>query len=522
MTTQSMDIADRVQQLFVERGIQPVSTVARLFPEETVVIVEVGEGDADTAIGLASSVEALLPPNNLVVVRRTVDADIDERSSIKTVNDAKVSRLIELLNERSRTSEQQPSLHYIKDAAENLRIAITKRHHVVFGRRGVGKTALLLEAKRQIETSAGMALWINVQTLRGLGAAAAFLTIVRRISELPLMLHQGRKNAPSSIAAALKLAAWAQQLLEKDTITVKQVGPLVPDVQRLVNLLCSERGADLYLFIDDLHYLAMKDQPAFLDLVHGVTRDAAAWIKVAGIRNQCRVFENDPPTGMQLGHDAAVIALDITLEDPKKARVFLSDVLVTYLNAAGIANRSGVISGGALDRLILASAGVPRDFLLLCARAIQIARLRENARIVGTQDVNEAAGEAGKQKLAELEDDAASSRGRAQSKLAALDLVRSFTIAQNHSSFFRVDFRQKNERPEEYALLQSLMDLRMIHLVKASLSEAHAAGEKSEVYMIDLSEYSGYRLKKDMNVIELQGDVLVLRKTGEQGTIIDG
>jgi Cdc6-like AAA superfamily ATPase len=517
-----MDVAEQVRQLFLDRGVEPVTATARVFPEETVVIIEVSEGDADTAIGLASSVEALLPPNHLIVVRRASDTVTDDKSSIRTVNDTKVSRLIELLNERSRTSEQQPSLQYIRDAAENLRVAITKRHHVVFGRRGVGKTALLLEAKRQIEASGGMALWINVQPLRGLSAAAAFLTIVRRICELPSVVHHGRRSALPSMAAGLKLGAWAQQLLERDAVMAAQVAPLVPDAQRLVNLVCAERGADLYLFIDDLHYLAMRDQPTFLDLLHGVTRDAAAWIKIAGIRNQCRVFENDPPRGMQLGHDAAVIPLDVTLEEPRKARVFLSDVLFTYLNAAGIANRSGVLSGGALDRLILASGGVPRDFLLLCARAIQIARLRESARTVGTQDVNEAAGEAGKQKLAELEDDAASSTGRSKSRLDAMDLVRSFTISENHSSFFRVDFRQKNEKPDEYALLQSLMDLRMIHLVKASLSEAHAAGEKSEVYMIDLSEYSGYRLKKDINVIELQGDVLVLRRTGEQSAPVVG
>lgn len=522
VTLQSVDIAEQVRQLFVDRGVTPVATAARLFPEETVIIVEVKDDDADAAIGLASSIEALLPRGHLVVVRRATDSGVDEKSSIRTVNDEKVSRLIELLNERSRTSEQQPSLRYIRDAAENLRVAITKRHHVVFGRRGVGKTALLLEAKRQIEAAGGIALWINVQPLRGLSAAAAFLTIVRRIAELPKMIHHTRKHAPPSVAAAQRLSSWAQSLLEKDSVTATQVGPLVPDAQRLVTQLCTEGGTDLYLFLDDLHYLAMKDQPAFLDLVHGMTRDAAAWIKIAGIRNQCRVFENDPPKGMQLGHDVAVIALDITLEDPRKARAFLSDVLLTYLNAAGIANRSGVLSGGALDRLILASAGVPRDFLLLCARAVQIARLRENARTVGTQDVNEAAGEAGKQKLAELEDDAASSTGRAKPRLDAMELVRSFTIVENHSSFFRVDFREKNEKPEEYALLQSLMDLRMIHLVKASLSEAHAAGEKSEVYMIDLSEYSGYRLKKDISVIELQGDDLVLRKTGEQGDPVVG
>src|SRR5262249_22031504 len=143
MTIQSMEIAEQVRQLFVDRGVEPVTTTARVFPEETVVIVEVRENDADAAISLASSVETFLPPDHLVVVRRSSDAETDDRSSIRTVNDTKVSRLIELLNERSRTSEQQPSLHYIKDAAENLRVAVTKRHHVVFGRRGVGKTALL-------------------------------------------------------------------------------------------------------------------------------------------------------------------------------------------------------------------------------------------------------------------------------------------------------------------------------------------------------------------------------------------
>ncbi len=522
MSSQTLDIAEQVRQLFLAQGVTPVATLARAFPDETVVIVEVAFDEVDNAISLASSLEDQLPPKNLIVVRRASHSDAGAKSSISTVKDAKVSRLIELLNERSRTSEQQPSLQYIKDAAENLRVAITKRHHVVFGRRGVGKTALLLEAKRQIEASGGMVVWVNVQTLRGLSAAAAFLTIVRRIAEIPSTIHQGRKTAPPSVAAAHRLSIWAQQLLERDVVSASQVAPLVPEAQRLITLMCAERGTDLYIFLDDLHYLAMRAQPAFLDFVHGITRDTAAWIKIAGIRNQCRVFETEHAVGMQLGHDAALILLDITLEDPKKARAFLSDVLQTYLSAAGISNRSGVLSGGALDRLILASAGVPRDFLLLCARAIQIARLRESARFVGTQDVNEAAGEAGQQKLAELEDDAASSTGRAKSRLDAMELVRSFTLIENHSSFFRVDFRQKNEKPEEYALLQSLMDLRMIHLVKASLSEAHAAGEKSEVYMIDLSEYSGYRLKQDINVIELQGDTLVLRKTGEQGTTVVG
>lgn len=510
------------RQLLAARGVTVLRGETRQFPDETIVIVDVAENDVEAAIKCVSQLEDTLPDNMLIVVRTSSGEAPDQKSSIRSIADSSVSRLIELLNERSRTSEQQPSLQYIRDAAENLRIAMSKRHHIVFGRRGVGKTALLLEAKRQVEEQRCTTLWINMQTLRGLGAVAAFLTIVRRICELPALIHPGRKTPTASLAAAQKLGIWAQQLSASGSTTGGQVAPLVPDTQRLINLICAERGTDFYVFVDDLHYLAMRDQPLFLDLMHGVTRDTSSWLKIAGIRNQCRVFEHDPPKGMQVGHDLAEISLDITLEEPKKARTFLSSVLTTYLTAAGIANRTGVLSNGALDRLVLASAGVPRDFLLLCARAIQIARLRGNARRVGAQDVNEAAGEAGKQKQAELEEDAGSSITKSRARLEAITHVREFAIGQNRCSFFRVDFRDKTSKPDEYTLLQSLMDLRIIHLVKSSLSAAHAAGERSEVYMIDLSEYSSARLMKNINVIELQHDVLVLHKTGEQGATVVG
>jgi hypothetical protein len=120
-----------------------------------------------------------------------------------------------------------------------------------------------------------------------------------------------------------------------------------------------------------------------------------------------------------------------------------------------------------------------------------------------------------------LEEDAASSTGQSTVRLTALERLRAFCIDQHHFSFFRVGLRDKTDHADAYRLLQSLVDLRMIHLVKSSLSEAHAVGERSEVYMVDLSEYSGSRLKKDLTVIELKGDILVLRKTGSDAKRID-
>jgi hypothetical protein len=507
--------------LFQEAGVSLVTIEVRTFPGETIYVVEVEPDVLAEAVRASGAVEGTLGPGNLIVVRQAKGSLQQQRSAVQSVNDERVSKLVELLNERSRTSEQQPSLEYIKDAAENLRIAVTRRHHLIFGRRGVGKTALLLEAKKQIEKSAGAVLWMNMQVLRGLDAKRSFLTVLKRICELPIVVHRERSNAPQSVVSANALSETVQKLSNSASLSDQRVAQLVPDAQRLVGLVCAELAGDLFIFIDDLHYLEMNEQPRFLDLLHGITRDTAAWMKVAGIRNQCRTFTDNPAVGLQSGHDAAEISLDVTLEEPKKARQFLGSVLQTYLHAASISNRTGFMSHAALDRLVLASGGVPRDFLTVAARSIQITRLRDNARHVGAQDVNEAAGEAGKQKRNDLEEDAASSTGQSTVRLVALERLRSFCIDQNHFSFFRVGLRDKNDHADAYRLLQSLVDLRMIHLVKSSLSEAHAVGERSEVYMLDLSEYSGSRLKKDLTVIELKGDILVLRKTGKDGKKID-
>ena len=103
------------------------------------------------------------------------------------------------------------------------------------------------------------------------------------------------------------------------------------------------------------------------------------------------------------------------------------------------------------------------------------------------QDVNDAAGRSAQTKLKELEIDAAASLGTAKDILDALKDVRNFLLQDHQVTFLRIDLRDKERHPEEYGLIQSLMDLRMLHLLSAGLSARHEAGRRSEVYMLDLS-----------------------------------
>jgi hypothetical protein len=509
------EIAEKIRATFARANIATVDIAIRRFPGETIAIVEVNPADFQSALAVASESDDLIPEGFITVRKATARTDKTNHARAKSILDGRVNELIELLNARSRTSEQQPSLRYIRDASHTVNIATSKRHHLIFGRRGVGKTALMLEAKRLLEEKGSLTFWTNIQSIRSLSSSEAFLTTAHRMCDIPESVHLGRSPSPRTVIDAKEIKDRISEILRASKIDQRQVNLLLPKIQQLFKILGQETQADLYLFIDDFHYLATSEQPRFLDMIHSISRDNAIWIKAAGIRHQSRWFTDNPPVGLQTGHDAAIINLDITLEQPAKAKEFLSDILNSYADEAKLTSIFGVIARSALDRLVLASGGVPRDFLVLSGTAIQVARERPNAKEARVQDVNAAAGRNAQPKMQELEDDTASSIGKAASRIGVLNELRRFLIEERQITYFRVDFRDKESHPKEYDLLQSLMDLRLIHLINAGVSDEREAGRRSEVYMLDLSQYSATRFKRNLRVLDFKQDHLILKGTGE-------
>jgi hypothetical protein len=323
-----------------------------------------------------------------------------------------------------------------------------------------------------------------------------------------------KNNAASSgIQSITAVRTAIDERLYATKLSYEDASALVPMIQQAFARFSVETNLQTYIFLDDVHYMTLQQVPYLLDLLHGITRDNPVWLKVAGIQHQTRWFIPNPPTGLQTGHDANIINLDVTLEHPERATRFLLDVLKGYVEECGALPLSRVISAAAIERLVLASGGVPRDFLTLCASSIQTARQRTNASAVGVQDVNNAAGVAGQTKLQELEDDAAAVAGRSAVLIEVLNKLRFFLLTDKQITFFRVDFRDKETHGAEYRVLQALADLRMLHLINGSLSDAQQAGQRSEVYLLDLSQYSGSRLKQRLRVLDFEHGHMVLKRT---------
>ena len=510
-----LDIEAFIQNRFFEVGIEIQSIERKDYPGESLFVVYTAEDDFHRAVRVGNDLDRELAAQEVdsYVAVRKAEREVKIMTRLKDgVKDLKATELANLLTARSRISEVQPSLSYVPDTAQNILTAITPRHHLIFGRRGTGKTALMVEAKQRVENEGCVSYWINMHTHRGEPANRIFAWVCRNVCEQMQFFYSKKQRTPQLLASISRLRDNADKLVAKREIHHDETSRLVPDMQNVIRRFADTNATRLYIFLDDLHYLPSAEQPKFLDLVHGAVRDSDAWLKVAGIRHLTRWFQEKPPLGLQTGHDADHIDLDVTLEQPSQAKTFLEQVFWSYARHAGISSLSSILSAKALDLLVLASGAVPRDYLTLSARAISQAQKREKARLVGVQDVGKSAGEIAAVKISELEEDAASIE-KTPNRIEGLQRIRDFCDAKN-CTFFRIDFSDRENHPNEYNIISELMEGRLIHLVRASLSDIRKAGRRYEVYMLDLSQFSSERFKLRIKTLDFQKGYIVFRETG--------
>ena len=343
-----MDTETFIQNRFSEVGIEIQSIERKDYPGESIFVVHTTEDDFDRAARVGNTLDHELAAqgfDGFVVVRKVEREVKSKMTRLKDgVKDPKATELANLLIARARTSERQPSLSYVPDAAQNILTAVTPRHHLIFGRRGTGKTALMVEAKRRIECEGYLSYWINIHTHRGGSANRIFMWICHGVCEQMQVFYSKKKRIPQLLSLISKLQDDTNKLRAEKEISADEVSRLVPYMQNIIRQFTDTNVTRFYIFLDDLHYLPSAEQPKLLDLVHGAVRDSDAWLKVAGIRHLTRWFQVKPPLGLQTGHDADPIDLDVTLEEPSQAKNFLEEVFLSYAKYTGILSLSSVLS----------------------------------------------------------------------------------------------------------------------------------------------------------------------------------
>ena len=256
----------------------------------------------------------------------------------------------------------------------------------------------------------------------------------------------------------------------------------IPIYRKLMSLATSV-APDAFIVLDDFYRLAKKDQPLIAGYLHRVVKDTGVWLKIGSIQYWTHLYSGEIPAGLQEPHDIRGISLDRDLGDFDNSQRFLERILSALAREVEI-DVERLLSDGAKKRLVLASGGVPRDYIGLLGEAIATAKSREPTKRSGSdrviaEDVNKAAGRRIDMKFKDLEEDA----GEAARSFRDLVLRITNHCRNTDSSCFLVDFQEDRLVDE----VKRLQNMRFVHEIETNETLPDPQSSRYNVYLLDVS-----------------------------------
>ncbi|WP_422116178.1 hypothetical protein [Brachybacterium sp. UNK5269] len=473
-----------------------------------------------------------------------------------------VSKLQVLLEEVTRAKPGSPKARFVQPDDDTVRVLSSKFHHVVYGRRGTGKSSLLRHIEGQLRGGDRIVAWVDQENLKALSypdvLVAALAEIFSQFAD-QLAIHYptpkrpwykfGRAEASveQQLIADLKIATlalndlkrmpdsseveWTEVTFDESTSQSTRTGDLSVNAKAVSiggskgrgqsskkskNLELAQRYTasksehleralstyrslmtrvgdvvgDAYVILDDFYHLEYAKQPNIAGYFHRAVKDSGVWLKFGSIQLWTRLYAGGlPPIGMQVPHDLKDRTLDRNLQQFPGTKRFLEGILANLGEECGV-EMTKLFTEGALDRLILASGGVPRDYIGLVALSISEAKSRgmstkAGSNRVSAEDVNKAAGRTVDNKLSDMQEDA----GSEWVSLHQLVLKLTAHCRVSKSACFLID----TSDVDLVNKINRLQNMRFVHHVASNESPPQKQTARYNVYVLDVSQLAAQR-----------------------------
>lgn len=455
---------------------------------------------------------------------------------------ASITKLRKLIQENTRIQKGSAiDVDYV-DVTHALADALTKQNHVIFGRRGCGKSLLLDKVRKGLDPST-RAIYINCEDYKHHSFPNVLIEILdvifqeiesnlggwfgkkkklkNLVSELRLNLAELRKKedevrkrvkqkAEVNSQGAAKIGGGTGSLkaelglsrARKDSIEaeyqafddkIRDLNQLLPRLKKLIEqfFVLSHKVKFLYIELDDFYQLRRPIQPYVADYVHRLCKDVPLFFKIGTLRHVSTLYadRDHQPIGAQERHDYQPINIDYTLAEYKKTSAQIHKILLEYTNKAGMTkdDADALFKGQGFNRLVLASGGVPRDFLSLLLEALS-EKAADDERI-GKDDVRALSLSTFQRRIEELKAD--SEEKDHDVLIRGIYAIRTFCLERKTNVFLVAD-KTLQEKSAIKDLLNRLLDYRIIHLVGNALTHKSQQGTYT-AYMIDIGAYANFR-----------------------------
>jgi energy-coupling factor transporter ATP-binding protein EcfA2 len=343
-----------------------------------------------------------------------------------SLDSPELDKLVELIRDSFRVRRNQDPIYV--DVGGHLRRVSSKQHQVIFGRRGSGKSCLLVHFLRISKHDKATPIYILADEFKKLRYPDVLIRllieilesipvryrwykrIVRRRIETDEYASQLRKlldladesdviretrkqtsrkagagaNLPQGITTSIGASSEASEG-QKSSFVERKLDFLerhLKDYKAAIVRETKHLGNDhIPVLIDDFYLFPRDKQPDVIDYLHRLLRDTNLILKVATIRHRTSLIRNSPQTvGVEIAQDVEEISLDRTLENLEATQAFLHEMLDSMARRAGVTGVDRFFNSSSFQALTLVSGGVPRDFLTIFVQAVEAAKSSGNLR----------------------------------------------------------------------------------------------------------------------------------------------
>jgi hypothetical protein len=459
------------------------------------------------------------------------------------LTDPRLDKLISIAKDSFRVRENHDP-DYV-DLGGHLDRIWAGQHQIVFGRRGSGKSCLLVFGHRHAKRGKVISVYLSADEIKTLKfpdiLIRLLLTLYKRLGKAAFQLWKpwrwGTRLALRRVCQDLKVqldsAERASVVQESKTSTkarlsdgkegsglertyddstkaafssqkIDHLERHLQDYKEALRRACakvSKQRNRILLMIDDFYALHLTIQPDVIDYLHRLVRGLDVYLKIGTIRHRTSLVRQQGQTiGVELSGDVEQIDLDHTLEDVARTQGFLKQMLDALGKKVGIESASTeFFNATALHDLTLASGGVPRDFLTIFVEAVSVARGQGDDKWLTARHVYKAGGRVNYrtklQNIKEVLDSDANPLAR-----VFVDLL-AFCLQESKKTLFLIAQEDAQRHPQLHELVKQLMDFRLVHIVEPDTSAASGRTGRYEAYTLDFSSFMEPR-RRGIEVVE--------------------
>lgn len=423
-----------------------------------------------------------------------------------------------------------------------------RQNHVIFARRGCGKTLLLHHSSRNLD-SAIKSVYLNCEDFKRHSFPNVLIEILDALfHELEQHLSGwfGKKKRSRALIAkirkelgTLRTRADSQEQTIRESIAsekgssvdgeaglsrapislrlgsgvtemtkaesertyrilndkIKEIDTKLPELKTEIRefFALSTSVKAVFLQIDDFYHLSRVDQPLVMDYIHRLCKDLPLYFKVATLKHATTLYADreGQPIGAQERHDYQPINIDFTFSEFQRTREQNKRILNEFGRLAGMSSSEidELFKGEGFARLVLAGGGVPRDCLSLFLEVLETVQSGGVDGRIGKDDIRILSRSNFERRIEELKQD---SEGRDQDTLIrGIYVLRKFCI-ERQINVFLVSEQMIQREDQIRSVIYRLLDYRIVHSAGSALTHKSQAGTY-QAFAIDIGCYAHMR-----------------------------